>query len=274
MKPFLSLLLFSALLPTAGISGTRTCSVSIEENTTRDSVYLLLHQFEEAFVRTQQSVKSNVPEQAGNARNVYDIYRDLSDDKLLLEHGLTRRLRPSRYATSQAQISYYLLPRDSTLHGVERYLLALDSTANPPKPCPEEFRQMENDLQDLPHGLRKRIIPDFRPQMKVPADSVVYITPELEHKLTACLRFAWERDMHAEIIGRVNAYVPVRRGLWGGLRIGKPFVVNYMLFDNRPGRAYVSILTENAEVYGILVVRGGDGVWRIRTAKKLGSFVQ
>lgn len=269
MKPCLSLLLLSALLPTASLSGNR-CAAPEES---RDSVRVLLHDFEEEFMRTQQTVRANTPPTGGYTRAVYDIYRDLSDERVLLARKLIRRPHPSRYATCQAQIGYFVLPRDSSLRQVERFLLSIDSLAGKPAPCPEEFRELENSLQDFPRGLRKFVISDFRPEMRIPADSVVYMTPALRSKLTECLRMAWENDMHPEVLERVNVYVPVRRGLMGGLRIGKPFVVNYVLLEQDPQRAYVSILTENAEVHGMVLVRGDDGIWRIRTARMLGRFV-
>lgn len=269
MKPFFSLLLFSALLPMAGISGTRSAAPEYS----RDSVFVLLRDFEEEFVRTQQTLRSNTPAAPGFSRTVYDIYHDLTDERVLLARKLIRRPHPSRYATCQDQISYFVFPGDSTLRQVERYLVWIDSLARTAEPCPEEFRELENNLQDLPRGMRKFVISDFRPAMKIPADSVVYITPVLRSKLTECLRLAWENEMHPEVLERVNVFVPVRRGLWGGLRIGKPFVVNYILLENDLRRAYVSILTENSEVYGMVMVRGDDGVWRIRTAGMLGQFV-
>lgn len=269
MKPILSLLLFSALLPMAGTAGTRSAAPEYS----RDSILVLLRDFEEEFVRTQQTLRSNTPAAPGFSRTVYDIYHDLTDERVLLARKLIRRPHPSRYATCQAQISYFIMPRDSTLRQVERYLLSIDSLADNPAPCPAEFRDLGDALHDIPRGMRKFIVADFRPRMRIPADSVVYITPALRDKLTECLRMAWENNMHTEVLERINRYVPVRRGLMGGLRIGKPFVVNYILLEPDSRRAYVSILTENAEVYGMVMVRGDDGTWRIRTAKMLGRFV-
>lgn len=266
MKPLLSLLLFSAFLPFAG---TFAASPAAE----RDSVYLLLQDFEEEFARTHQNVHNNVPQAPGDIRTVYDIYRSLSDEAVLLDRGIIRQRRPGPYATSQSQINFYRLPLDSTLCRLEAYLLLPDSIADASQPESEELRTIEAALEGPPSELRKHVISDFRPALKVPADSVIYITPVLQNKLTACLRAAVENGLPPAVIERVNALIPVKRGLWGGLRIIKPFVVNYIVLDNQTDRAYISVLTESSDVYAILMVLDKHGMWKISAARLLGSII-
>lgn len=268
MKPLLPLLLLSALLPQAAPADTPAPADS------SDSVYVLLRDFENEFALTQRTLGSNVPDTSGNVRTVYDLYRELSDEEALLRRGIIRARRPGRYATAQDRISFYPLPADSTLERVEAYLLALDSLPDPSAPCPEAFREVDVLLHGTPRELRKFVVSNFRPALKAPADSVVYLTPSLQAKLTDCLRMAWEKGLPDDVIRRINALMPVKRGTWGGLRIVKPIVVNYILLETCPDphRAYVSVLNDDSEVYGILFFRDGDG-WRIRTARMLGKIV-
>lgn len=267
MKPLFPLLFLSALLPTAVPAAT---PASAEP----DSLQMLLRDFEEEFARTRQTLRSNVPDAPCHARTVYELYRELSDEGALLARGVIRSRRPGRYATPQERISFYPLPADSTLERVESYLFALDSVPGSATPCPEAFRDVDVLLHGPPRDLKRYVVSNFRPTLKIPADSVVYLTPALQEKLRACLRMAWERGLPADAMARINALMPVKRGTWGGVRIVKPIVVNYILLETGPDakRAYVSVLNDDAEVYGLLFVCDGCG-WHLRTARMLGQIV-
>lgn len=268
MKPLFTLLFLSALLP-------RAASAAAPTDDTPDSLYLLLHDFEAEFARTQLTLRSNVPDAPCPVRTVYDLYRELSDEEALLARGVIRNRREGRYATPQERISFYPLPADSTLKRVETYLFLLDSIPGTATPCPEAFRDVDMLLQGPPRDLKRWVVKNFRPALKAPADSVVYLTPALQEKLTACLRLAWERGMPADVLACINALTPVKRGTWGGVRIIKPLVVNYILLENGPDakRAYVSVLNDDAQVYGLLFVRDQEGRWRLRTARMLGQII-
>lgn len=270
MKPLFPLLFLSALLPIAASAD----SPAPPEADSPDSIHLLLRDFEQEFAHAQRTLRSNAPERQCLVRCVYDIYRELSDEDALLARGILRSRRTGRYSTPQERISFYPLPADSTLERVEVYLLALDSVPGSSTPCPEEFREVDMLLQGPPRDLRKYVITHFRPALKAPADSVVYLTPVLQEKLTACLRLALEQGLPEDVIARINALTPVKRGVWGGVRIVKPIVVNYVLLETGPGacRAYVSLLNDDAEVYGLLFVRG-EGGWQLRTARLLGQII-
>lgn len=304
MKPLFPLLFLSALLPfaapatpvTRSVPGAASASVNLSDPAAPaeppaqpssavppasagadrpDSLYLLLSDFEAEFARTQQTLRSNRPERPCHVQTVYDLYRALSDEDALLARRVIRSRRTGRYATAQERISFYPLPADSTLERVEAYLLALDSVPGSYTPCPEAFRDVDIQLQGPPRDLRKYVVTHFRPVLETPADSVVYFTPALHEKLNACLRLAWERGLPADVIERINALTPVKRGTWGGVRIVKPIVVNYMLLETGAdaARAYVSVLNDDGEVFGLLFVLNAEGRWQLRTARMLGQLI-
>lgn len=236
------------------------------------------HTFTEAFVRDARRTP-NLEGHKGAEKTVYELYKDLFDEGLLIERGILKRPRPGRYVTPQTTIDYGILPADSTLGAVHELLETMPSqSATSPLPARLEkllrtvapFRLEEQ--QEFRRTVCHRIDP-FYPETIYPADSVIYITSDLLKRMQefskkgisegSAVSTPRNRLLMEQFSARNSAWTSHVH--W----IDRPIWISGVIFEPDLDRAFVNALVGANQGWGILLRHTPEGRWEIVSAQVL-----